>query len=234
MNGAKVEKKSHFRIASPKPPKVNIHITGSQRMINELICGFLNTQDEFSASEGPVGSSISLMSATAAQKPDVMMLDNYSGEVLDKLNNECEEYLGLLKGTPAIVFNFKSPKRLKKWISYGVRGVIYDQDPPQNMIKAIKAVVKGHMWFPRQAMSNFLIERWAHKESIEKATSSLTNRELEILVLIAKGRTNKEIAESLYISPLTVKAHVQNIYRKIGVPNRVKAVIWANENVFLS
>ena len=99
------------------------------------------------------------------------------------------------------------------------------------MVKAIKTVAEGHMWFPRQAMSKFLDDRWSRSEAVQEAKKVLTPRELEILSLIARGRNNGYIAEKLFISPYTVKAHVQNIYRKIGVPNRVKAVIWANENI---
>lgn len=213
---------------------VKVHITGSQRMVNELICFYLSMQAGFHASEGPVDESIKIFSSSDEDRPNVMMLDNYSGEVVDRLTNECENFLGALNGTPAIIFNFNSEKRLKKWISYGVRGLLYDQEPSQNMIKAIKTVADGHMWFPRQAMSKFLTERWSRKKTFQDAKNNLTPRELEILALIARGTNNNDIAEKLFISPYTVKVHVQNIYRKIGVPNRVKAVIWANENIVLN
>lgn len=225
-----MEKPDSFRI-SPKSSPVKVFITGSQRLINELICRYLNSVEGFHASEGPVEESIKIMSSNDGPKPDVVMLDNYSGEVVDRLTNDCEEYLGLLNGTPTIIFNFHYPKRLKKWITYGVKGIIYDQEQPQHMVKAIKTVAEGHMWFPRQAMSKFLDDRWSRSESVQEAKKMLTPRELEILALIARGRNNGYIAEKLFISPYTVKAHVQNIYRKIGVPNRVKAVIWANENI---
>lgn len=217
--------------SSPSSTMVNVFITGSQRLVNSLICQYLNSQDIFQASEGPVEDSIKLISSEDSAKPDVVMLDNYSGDVLDKLTKDCEEYLGLLRGIPTIIFNFHYPKRLKKWITYGVRGIIYDKEKPQNMVKAIRTVAEGHMWFPRQAMSNFLDDKWSRSEASLEAIKILTPREIEILSLIAKGKNNDYIAEKLFISPFTVKSHIQYIYKKIGVPNRVKAVIWANENI---
>jgi DNA-binding NarL/FixJ family response regulator len=63
-----------------------------------------------------------------------------------------------------------------------------------------------------------------HKEE------QLTNRELEILVLISRGLSNQEIGEELYISTKTVKTHLYHIYKKIDVANRVQAALWAKKN----
>ena len=56
--------------------------------------------------------------------------------------------------------------------------------------------------------------------------NNLTNRENEILNLIADGYSNAKIADSLHISPHTVKTHTNNLFRKLDVPNRLKAALW--------
>lgn len=61
--------------------------------------------------------------------------------------------------------------------------------------------------------------------------SILTNREKEILLRIASGDRNKDIADDLFISPLTVKTHIYNIFKKIDVPNRLQATLWAARNL---
>ena len=59
------------------------------------------------------------------------------------------------------------------------------------------------------------------------AAADLTERELDVLRLLADGRDNRQIAEALYLSPTTVKRHVSSIVAKLGVSNRVQAAIWA-------
>ena len=59
----------------------------------------------------------------------------------------------------------------------------------------------------------------------------LTPRQVEILALVAVGATNEQIADKLCISPQTVKSHLYNIFKKINVPNRVQAALWAAKNL---
>ena len=63
--------------------------------------------------------------------------------------------------------------------------------------------------------------------------AELTDREVEVLRLIARGRSNREVAERLFISPKTVGRHVENLYRKIGVSSRAAAAVFAMEHRLL-
>ena len=65
------------------------------------------------------------------------------------------------------------------------------------------------------------------KKSFQKKPGKLTQRETEILTLVASGYTNKAISDDFRISPHTVKTHIRNIYKKINVNNRFQAVLWA-------
>lgn len=60
-------------------------------------------------------------------------------------------------------------------------------------------------------------------------TSPLTQREKDVLLLVKKGYTNKEIAQELYVTEFTVKSHVSSIFKKLNVPNRTRAILTAME-----
>ena len=65
----------------------------------------------------------------------------------------------------------------------------------------------------------------------EMNDTTLTKREVEILSTIAEGATNEEVADRFFISPHTVKSHLYNIYKKIGLSNRLQAALWARRNL---
>ncbi len=68
-----------------------------------------------------------------------------------------------------------------------------------------------------------------NKSVTNPVTSLLTKREKDVLLLVMQGYTNKEIADGLYVTEVTVKTHISSIFRKLGVKNRTKATIVAKE-----
>jgi DNA-binding NarL/FixJ family response regulator len=93
----------------------------------------------------------------------------------------------------------------------------------QDLVKAVVAIAGGEMWFSRRQLADMLSRRADDAGSIcseQMILQGLTSREIEIVRLITRGRTNKEIAQALNISDLTVKSHVQNIFKKCGLRRR--------------
>lgn len=223
--------------------EINAHtlfVGGTQRLTNEVICYYLGCKTGFVCSTGTLDDLLEVLKTSDAEKPKVILLDYDTPEIREKLGGDLREFLSQLGGLPTIIFNFNAQTRVKRWIAHGVRGLLYMSDPCQNMAKAVKAVTEGHLWIPREAMSA-CIEEWDEHSSCHgdgngngNGARHLTQREREILTILASGTTNAEMAERLFISPFTVKVHVQNIFKKIGVPNRVKAAIWAQRNLDLS
>ena len=118
----------------------------------------------------------------------------------------------------------------------GVRGVVNAKAAPNLLIRFIQAVVAGELWFPRQLVSRCLLEnRGQSTKDGKKHTSTfippvtLSGREREVLMEIGIGSTNDQIADHLCISQHTVKSHVYRIFRKINVPNRLQAALWASK-----
>ena len=114
-------------------------------------------------------------------------------------------------------------------VDIGVDGYILKDSESSELKKAIRVVRDGESYIQPKlipAMNNQLINRDADKDKI----ASLTNRELEVLVQVANGMFNKEIATNLNISERTVKNHISNIFKKIDVSDRTQAAVFAIKN----
>jgi len=117
-------------------------------------------------------------------------------------------------------------------LSAGAMGVFYEADSPDTLLKGIKAVMAGELWYPRRFLSEQITSnrKRQNRFSSSPMVNKLTQRELDILTVLGTGVRNEEIADKLNISAHTVKAHLYNIYRKIGVNSRAQALIWASRH----
>ncbi len=118
---------------------------------------------------------------------------------------------------------------LIKAVDIGVDGYILKESESAELKLAIQSVVSGENYIQPSlipALNNRLANRDIDKDKID----SLTSRELEVLVRVANGMINKEIATNLNISERTVKNHVSNIFKKIDVSDRTQAAVFAIKN----
>lgn len=114
-------------------------------------------------------------------------------------------------------------------VDIGVEGYIMKDSDSSELKKAIRAVRDGENYIQPSlipALNNRLLNRDVDKDKV----ASLTNRELEVLVQVANGMFNKEIATNLNISERTVKNHISNIFKKIDVSDRTQAAVFAIKN----
>jgi DNA-binding NarL/FixJ family response regulator len=116
-------------------------------------------------------------------------------------------------------------------IKAGANGYLLKEISVEEVAEAIRAVMQGQSLISPSMASKLLNEFNALVRRAEDRQQfpapALTNREIEVLRLVAKGMSNREIAEELYISENTVKNHVRNILEKLHLHNRMEAVIYA-------
>lgn len=118
----------------------------------------------------------------------------------------------------------------------GACGFLLKDVTPEQLISAVRLVATGDAILA-PSITRRLIERYATREAtsgLSADVSSLTERELEVLRLMARGLDNQDIAEKLVVSEATVKTHVAHILDKLGVDNRVQAVVIAYESRLVS
>ena len=118
---------------------------------------------------------------------------------------------------------------LLKAVDIGVDGYILKDSESAELKRAIQLLVNGESYISPKlipALNNRLLARDADKDKVDL----LTDRELEVLIQVANGMLNKEIALSLNISERTVKNHISNIFKKIDVSDRTQAAVFAIKN----
>lgn len=162
-------------------------------------------------------------------QPDLVLLDvlmpGLSGlEVVEKLRAVApDSQVILLTGS-------ESEEDMLVALRAGARGYIVKDTPFPVLVQSIKSVTGGGAAIsPQMAGKLFDVARQLlrHQELLQARRPTLTGREIEVLQLVAKGMTSREIGEKLYISENTVKNHIRNILDKLGLHSRNEAVLYA-------
>lgn len=163
-----------------------------------------------------------------ASKPEVLLLDINMPEVngIDVLQKIKEEYIDV---KVLILTVHNEVEYLIKAIDIGADGYILKDSESAELKKAIRTIMKGESYIQPKlvpVLNNRLVARDKDKDKID----SLTGREIEVLIQVANGMFNKEIATALNISERTVKNHISNIFKKIEVSDRTQAAVFAIKN----
>ncbi|SDB91839.1 two component transcriptional regulator, LuxR family [Acinetobacter marinus] len=114
---------------------------------------------------------------------------------------------------------------IQRSIAHGAMGYIPKSAPPAHIGEAIKAVLEGDLWLPPNLSQHGNDPRAASETELADKIQSLTPQQFRVLMMVAEGLLNKQIAYELDVSEATIKAHVTAIFRKLGVQNRTQAVL---------
>lgn len=177
---------------------------------------------------GEAANGVECLENLEKYDPEVLLLDinmpEMNGiEVLKKM----KESQSAVKVLILTVHN--ELEYLMNAVDIGVEGYIMKDSESAELKKAIRAVRDGENYIQPSlipALNNQLMNRDVDKDKV----ASLTNRELEVLIQVANGMFNKEIATNLNISERTVKNHISNIFKKIEVSDRTQAAVFAIKN----
>lgn len=118
---------------------------------------------------------------------------------------------------------------ISRLLESGASGYLLKHEPLETIVAAVRGVANGEEgWLSRDVAASLMKQRRAALVADDDPLTSLSEREREVLVLIARGHTNQQIAEELFISENTVKKHVNSIYAKLETENRagVAAFAW--------
>ena len=163
----------------------------------------------------------------AREKPDLLLMDismppGQSGLVA------CEKIAKDLPSTKVVILTmFAEPEYLFYTLRGGASGYVLKNSTSEELVAAVRAVVGGGSYI-HPKMAALLTKQLSGADGDkDRSYQQLSTRELEILQLIAKGYTNKEISEQVYLSVKTVEAHRSKIYQKLGLKSRADLVAYA-------
>lgn len=115
---------------------------------------------------------------------------------------------------------------IQRAIAHGAMGYIPKSAHPSHIGEAIRHVLEGDIWLPPNLPANLNFDpRAADETALAERIQSLTPQQFRVLMMVAEGLLNKQIAYELDVSEATIKAHVTAIFRKLGVQNRTQAVL---------
>lgn len=193
---------------------------------HELVRYALRTVLEAEADIEVVGEgmdSATALSGCIEMLPDVLVLDlrmpgEGGVEVCKKVRESCPDT------TVLVLTSFDEDEDLFGVLSAGASGYLLKDTRPERIVNAIRSVAEGQAVFD-SAVANRIISGRPHGNN--ELEDPLSDRELEVLDLMAKGLSNKEIGRTLWIGETTVKTHVSHILRKMGQNDRTQAVLAA-------
>jgi DNA-binding NarL/FixJ family response regulator len=177
---------------------------------------------------GTAGDGASAITAVRRFRPDVVLMD-IRMPVLDGIGAT----KGVLTETPdtrvVMLTTFDLDEYVVEAFRAGASGFVLKTAPPGQLVAAVRTIVQGEALLA-PASTRQLIEQSTRRITASPLLSSLSARETDVLRLLARGLSNAEIAEELFVEPSTVKTHVAAVLAKLGVRDRVQAVVFAFEN----
>jgi NarL family two-component system response regulator LiaR len=183
---------------------------------------------------GEAKNGIEALSILESIKPDVLVTDIMMPEMdgIELATQVAKKYPNL----PILALSMMNESHnIKKMLSAGAKGYVLKDCSQKELIKAIDTVSKGKSYYTEE-VTQIIMEGLLSKPKPKARTVtdiSLTERELEVLHLICKEKTNSEIADVLFISTRTVEAHKRNLIEKTGCKNVAGLVLYAVErNLF--
>lgn len=207
-----------------------VYILGSQSLQNSLLSEFLNQQD--TPTETILTDEDVSIDALSGAAQTLFLIDFKFDRLNDAITRLMEKDQTLSTDLIVAVFNVDTEDALGRLAGLPlVNGGFLSDCPHAQLRKGVHAIFDGELWFPRKVLQQFLIKSRAFNSTFKRAEVSLTDRELEVLQVMATGAKNSEIATTLSLSPHTIKTHIYNIFKKINASNRLQAVNWAQENL---
>ncbi len=211
--------------------KIRILIADDHPVVREGLTAMLDRQEDMEV-VGDASNGAAAVSKAAETSPDVILMD-LRMPVMDGV----EAMRAIAAQQPSVSFivltTYDNDEYIFKGIEAGARAYLLKDSPREELFKAIRAVHRGESLI-QPSVASKVLDRFATLSRQSQSPELLSEREKEVLRLMATGAANKAIASALFISESTVKTHVQSIFQKLDVSDRTGAVTQALQRGIIS
>ena len=214
--------------------EIRVLLVDDQELFRAGVARILNAQDRLTV-VGEAADGAEAVAAVDALAPDVVLMD-IRMPVLDGVEATRQIFAPArvaARATPVrviVLTTFNLDDRAATAIRHGASGFLLKDATPRMLAEAIVTVHAGNAVLGPQELTTLLDGEFKAKAAVPAAYGKLTEREREVLALIAKGLSNAEIGAAVFASESTVKTHVGAILRKLGLRDRVQIVVFAHEH----
>jgi two-component system, NarL family, nitrate/nitrite response regulator NarL len=217
--------------------KIRIVVADDHPIFRDGLCKLLALEDDFEvvaqASDGR-----QVLDVLQQHQPDILLLD-LKMPGLDGLSTLQRLQLERSRTRVIVLTASDDKNEFVQAMKLGTSGIVLKQTATELLIKSIRKVHAGEIWLDSHTTAAVIRQFVANKEAPpppsqapqrDRERSPLSQREREIVALVAQGFKNKEMAEKMFISEQTVKNHLHNIFDKLGVSDRLELALYAIHN----
>jgi DNA-binding NarL/FixJ family response regulator len=202
---------------------IKVLIADDHLLVRQGLRRYLETADDIEVvGEASNGEEVLRLMANGAGDADVVLLDirmpDMDGLETAKFLQQRYPSVGVVMLTA-----YDDRQFVVEAVRSGARGYVLKARDAEHLIQTVRLVAGGNMVIDPQLVMA-LADELSHTRERDRRAESLTAREIEVLQLLAFGHTNKNIADQLFISPDTVKTHLEHIFEKLGASDRTAAV----------
>ncbi|BBI35177.1 transcriptional regulatory protein LiaR [Cohnella abietis] len=207
---------------------IRVLLVDDHEMVRIGLAAVLNTEDGIEV-VGEAGNGLEGLRLAREYSPDVVLMDlvmdGMDGiETTRRLTEEMPEVRVI------VLTSFLDDEKMYPVIEAGAFSYLLKTSRANEIADAIRAAARGQSVLESQVASKMMNRFRRPQQAVAQPHEDLTDREMEVLKLIALGKSNQEIADDLFIGIKTVKYHLTNLFSKLGVEDRTQAAIYAHRN----